>query len=247
MNRIVPTLPLLGALLSAGAFLAGCNQTAYPERDPKVYQDVAADTLAFWPPALKYARAGDTVSFRVIGLQRGYACAQVSDLGWSWENGDSTGGRFRLHSTVQVPGNPACALDTKGLDSLFERTFARPAGQKLYLRTSAGVSADSLLYLAGDGHTEVFQHLVSGPDSAVFGGRFLFHDSGAARARRFVTADSMGLCETFQSAAFRRNGDTLTVRVKRLVAASLGADVFPPCAGPHADTMDVVFDRYRYP
>jgi hypothetical protein len=247
MKRIfaAPSL-LLGALLS-GTLLAGCNQTVYPDRPPTFIHNVAADSIVFWPPSLKYAREGDTVSFLLIGLQRGYVCAKVSLLGWNWNDEDSASDIYRLNSVIQVPGNPTCALDTKGLDSLFKRVFSTPSGQKLYLQTSAGVSTDSLLYVAGNGYTDVFQHLVSGPDSAAFGGRFLFHDSTLARPRRFVTADSMASCETFQSAAFKRNGDTLTVRVKRLAAVPLAINLFPPCGGPHADTVDVVFDRYRYP
>jgi hypothetical protein len=233
-------------MLLSEMLLSGCNQTVYPDREPTLLENVAADSLVFWPPSLKYAREGDTVSFLVIGLQRGYACSQIALLGWNWNGDDSANNRYRLSSVIRLPENPTCAVDTKGLDSLFKRTFSTPPGQKLYLQTSAGVSADSLLYVAGDGYTHVFQHLVSGPDSAVFGGRFVFHDSGSTRARRFVTADSMASCETFQSAAFKRQGDTLTVRVKRLVAVP-GSAAFPPCASPHADTVEVVFDRYRYP
>lgn len=246
MKRIFATALLCGEMLLGGTLVSGCNQTLYPEREPATLQNVAADSIVFWPPSLKYARAGDTVSWLVIGLQRGYVCSQISLLGWSWSDDDSASNRYRLSSVIRLPENPTCAVDTKGLDSLFKRTFHTPPGQRLYLQTSAGVSTDSLLYVAGEGHTHVFQHLVSGPDSAVFGGRFVFHDSGLSRMRRFVTADSMASCETFQSAAFKRQGDTLTVRVKRLVAVP-GTAGFPPCAGPRADTVEVVFDRYRYP
>ena len=238
--------PLLLAILS-GILLFGCNETIYPESDPTYVHNVAADSIVFWPPALKYAREGDTVSFRVVGLQRGYACAKVMEMGWTWRD-DSTSDFYSLHSLIRIPGNPTCALDTKGLDTLFKATFPTLPGQKLYLQTSAGALTDSLFYVAGNGYTAVFTHLVSGPDSAFYGGRFLFHDSvSATQSRRFVTTDSMAACETFQSAAFKRNGDTLTVRVKRLEAVPLSASVFAPCAGPHADTVEVVFDRYRYP
>lgn len=230
----------------AGVLLTGCNQTEYPYRDPTYVHNVPVDSIVFWPPSLRYARAGDTVSFRVIGLKRGYVCARILEMGWTWRD-DSTSDYYTLHSLVELPGNPTCAVDNKGADSLFKVIFPTLSGQKLFVQTSAGVSTDSLVYVAGDGYTDIFTHRISDPDSAGYGGRFLFHDSGATQPRRFVTADSMATCETFQSAAYKRSGDTLTVRVRRIHAVELSPAIFPPCAGPHADTMDVVLDQYRFP
>jgi endonuclease YncB( thermonuclease family) len=233
------------SILSA-TFLTACNQTVYPEREPTFVYNVAADSIKFWPSSLKYARRGDTVSVLVIGFQRGYVCTEIPDMGWSYRQEDSID-TYRLHSLIRIPGNPTCAVDTKGLDSLYKVDFPTTAGRRLVLQTSAGESTDTLLYIAGNGYTHVFTHLVSGPDSALFDGRFLFHDSGTGNTRRFVTTDSMASCETFQSAAFKRNGDTLTVRVKRIEATPLSTNDFPPCLGPHKDTVEVVLDRYRYP
>jgi hypothetical protein len=236
---------LVATLMGLAGIFNGCNKTVYPEADPTFIHNAAVDSIVFWPPALKYARAGDTVSFRVIGFRRVYVCSDIQELGLSWHD-DSTHDSYSLHSLVKVPGTPHCAIDP-GLDTLFKRIFSTNAGEKLYLKTSAGVSSDSLFFVAGDGFTETFTHLVSGPDSAPVAGRYLFHDSGAGNPKRFLTADSLLACETFQSAAFKRSGDTLTVRFKRLIAVPLAAQDFPPCSGPHADTMEVVLDRFRYP
>lgn len=230
----------------SGTLLTACNQTVYPDREPTFIYNVSANSIVFWPPSLKYARNGDTISLLVVGFQRGYVCTEISDMGWTYRREDSSD-TYRLHSLIRVPGNPTCALDTRGLDSLFKVDFPTLPGRKLFLQSSSGVSTDSLLYISGNGYTHVFTHLVSGPDSARIDGRFLFHDSGTTSLRRFVTADSMASCETFQSAAFKRNGDTLTVTVKRIEAVPLSTLDFPPCLGPHADTVEVVFDRYRYP
>jgi hypothetical protein len=242
--RLLGTAVILFILFLTG--FTGCNQTAYPEREPTFVHNVPVDSIVFWPAALRYARTDDTVSLRVMGFKRGYACTNILEMGWSWLH-DSTGDIYSLHSLIEIPGNPTCAVDGKGVDSTFRISFPTTAGQRLYLRTSAGNTTDSLLYLSGKGTTETFTHRVSAPDSLYFGGRFLFHDSGATRTRRFVTADSMATCETFQSAAFKRNGDTLTVRVRRIEALPLSASLFPPCAGPHADTVEVVFERFRFP
>jgi hypothetical protein len=245
-----PTLRRLAFLFCVtiiiATFFTSCNDTTYPDREPTLIHNVAADDIQFWPPSLKYARRGDTISLLVIGFQRGYVCTQIPDMGWTYHQED-TSDTYRLHSLIKIPGNPTCALDNDGYDSLYKVDFPTAAGRKLYVQTSAGVSKDSLLFVAGDGYTHVFTHLVSGPDSTIFDGRFVFHDSVTTGGRRFVTTDSMAACETFQSAAYKRNGDTLTVRVKRLEVSPLSISLFPPCAGPHADTVDVVLDRYRYP
>jgi hypothetical protein len=225
--------------------VTACNSTSYPDREPKRFEDVAVDSIHFWPRALRYARPGDTVSILVTGLRRGYVCAKLN-LDWDWL--DSTDqDAYTFQSLVRTPGTPECALDVGGLDTLFKRVFSTQPAEKLYLRTADGKKQDSLLYLSGDGYTETFTHLVSAPDSAAVGSRYWFHDSGAGRTRRFVVSNSMAACETFQSAAFKRSGDTLTVRVRRILAVPMSPALFPPCAGPHADTVEVVFDQHRFP
>jgi hypothetical protein len=87
------------------------------------------------------------------------------------------------------------------------------------------------------------------PDTSgkVLQGRFLFRDSTAAHPLRKIMSDSMPACETFEGAVFRRSGDTLKVRFHRLRLDSALHAALPPCLGPHADSTQVVFDRFGFP
>jgi hypothetical protein len=234
-------IPALGALL-----LAACNESLYPPREPTLIYNSAVDSLYFWPAPMRYARPGDTVSIRMRGLHLGYTCAKLTDIRWNWH--DSTGNDFyTLRTTVEVPGNPACAIGGT-FDSTFRVIFYSPGGEKLFVRRSNNVAADSLYFVSGFGHQETFTRTASDSDSMTITSgayTFVFHDSGAARSRRYITAE-MPICETFQSALFKRNSDSsITVRLRRLVASPLPAAAFPPCTGAHPDTIDVVPDLYN--
>lgn len=202
------------------------------------------DSLSFWPPDMRYARDGDTLSIRMIGLHRKYTCG-VPDMHWNWR--DTPGyDYYTLSARVDIPGGSSC-VPGGFFDSTFRVIFHSPGGEYLFIRHGNNIKTDSLLFLSGFGYTETFVHRDADPDTAVIereGYRFTFHDSTATRKRRFVTA-VLPVCETFQSSLFKREGDSITVRLRRIVAKPLPVEMFPACAGEHPDTMEVVNDLYR--
>jgi len=236
-------------LVALGCFapllFAGCNNPS-GSQEPTVVMDGDVDSLFFWPSAMRYARAGDTISIRILGLQLERTCATVGDIRWLWT--DSLGSDFyTLRTEVDVP-NASCRRGGT-FDSTFRVIFHSHAGETLFLRRQTHVRTDSLLYVSGEAYVETFGHRGADPDSATIvrgAYRLVYHDSITNRPRRFVTA-TLPICETFQSAVFRRAGDSITVRLRRLVASPLPPAQFPPCEGEHADTMEVVPDLYASP
>jgi hypothetical protein len=238
--------PLLAAF--AASWLAACDQGLFAQDQDEVKRDTLSnppiDSLAFWPPAMRYARAGDTLQIRMKGFHLGYTCGEISELRWNWR--DSIGfDYYTLLSKVYVPGGPSCKPGGR-FDSTFRVIFYSHAGERLFVRHGDNLKTDSLLFVSGFGYTETFVHRDADADTALIergGYRFTYHDSTAARPRRTVTA-MLPICETFQSSVFKREGDSITVRLRRIVARPLPAAAFPACAGEHPDTMEVVRDLY---
>jgi hypothetical protein len=231
--------PLLAALL-----LTACNQTSWPDHDSTVVDNVGADSVKAWPPGARFALPGDNVLAQVHGLRRVYECASVLEFGWTAL--DSSGAAYLApHARVELPSLPDCAL-SKGLDTVLD-TSAPAAGKHLYFRTPAGAVTDSVLSVAGSGAVEAFLHPPG--DTLRAHDRFTFYDSTAGHPRRSLYSDSLEACEIVQGATYSRlhGGDTLSVRFRTLLAAPLDTAVFPACAGPHSDTVDVVPDLYGYP
>jgi endonuclease YncB( thermonuclease family) len=250
MKRIV-----LGVLfVTVSAWMSACNEGTSPDEGPTVVVSATVDSVAFWPPTLRYARTGDSVSLRLMGLKKGYACATfVTDLGWTYISDTNYTYRLRI-PLVQQPETPTCAVDP-GKDSLFKRAFFTDtvfapavAGKKLYLQIPGLPNMDSLTYVTGTAELHSFIHLSSTVSRQSVHGRFTFLDSTAASPRRRVRLASPAACEILQTAVFDRRGDTLAVRVRRLQANPLPAAVVPDCAGPRAaDSIEVVFNAHRFP
>lgn len=235
---------LLGPLFCAG-LLAACNDVAWPDRDPTIVEDAAADSVIAWPPR-RYALPGDLVTAEVRGLRTVYTCSRVLRL--EGVASDSAGGRFvRLGADVELPAVPDCAL-SPGLDTAFE-TAAPAAGRTLFLQTADGRVTDSLRVVAGTGVVEGFLGLPA--DTLTSFSRYVFRDSTAGHPRRVLWSDSLSTCEVIQAAVFtrRHGGDTLSISVRTLLAAPAPpTDDFPACAaGPRSDTVEVVENRYGWP
>jgi len=234
--------------LAFSATLLACNQgVSGPKGEVKsdTLYNPPIDSLTFWPPTMRYARAGDTLPIRMIGFRLGYTCGKITELRWHWR--DSIGyDYYTLISQVDIPGGPTCEPGGT-FDSTFRVIFYSPGGERLFIRRGHNVKTDSVLFLSGFGYTERFTHHDSSPDSAVIvrgSYRFTFLDSTAARRRRTVTA-VLPVCETFQHALFKREGDSIIVQLRRIVAKPLPVSMFPQCAGEHTDTMEVVQDLYN--
>src|SRR5690606_24692076 len=100
-----------------------------------------------WPPTLRYARFGDTLSLHVRGLKRQRTCAHIEKLGWDFRR-DSTGAEyFTPSSKLEIP--PSCAADPEGLDTLFKVQVFTRTGKKFYLAAPDGRLTDSVLFVSG--------------------------------------------------------------------------------------------------
>ncbi len=248
MNRMSqalpkPSIPLLSICLSVPAFaLTACSQVSWPEREPTVIA-AGADSVKVWPPGARYAIPGDPVIVSVRGLRRTYACARLLQI--EWLTADSAGARHIVpRARFEVPGVPDCPL-ASGIDTLLPITA--PDSGRLHFRTLNGILTDSLRVIAAAGVVESFLHPPD--DSLRIHGRYTFRDSTSGHPRRALYADSLAACEIVHGAVYRRlhGGDTLSVRIRTLLAAPLDTAVFPACAGIHADTVEVVEDVYGYP
>jgi hypothetical protein len=236
---------LRAALIASPAlFLAACGQTSWPEHEPIVIEDAGADSVKAWPPGARYGIPGDVAIAAVRGVRRVYECARL--LEFNWTSVDSAGAIYvRPRARVELPPLPDCALST-GLDTAFE-ALVPATGKKLYFRTPAGVVTDSLLSIAATGVVEGFLHPPG--DTLRVHNRFTFRDSTAGHPRRILYVDSLETCELIHGAAYTRlhGGDTLSIAFRTLLAAPLDTTLLPACAGPHADTAEVVENRYGYP
>lgn len=228
------------------AALAGCLGTGEVE----VLENPPADSVVFWPPTMTYARFGDTLHLVVHGLKRGKRCAVPVQLGWKFLR-DSTGTEFyQVHSEFEVPAK-GCPRDAAGLDTSFRVRFYTSPGKWLYLRTPEGRTTDSILFIAPEGPGLVSVLTLDHPAGAdsTRSGRVLYRDSTAFHPVRRLVVDSLGTCEVLQTATYESrhdSGDITRVKI-RLLKATIGSALsFAPCAGPHADSVAVVFNRYNF-
>ncbi len=235
-----------GLAVMLAVTLAGCLDT----RDAKVLENPAADSVVFWPPTMTYARFGDTLHLVVHGLKRQKSCAIPLKVGWNFLR-DSTDTEFyEVHSEFELPAR-GCRRDTAGLDTSFRVRFFTSPGKWLYLRTPEGRTTDSLLFIAPDGpglvNVIILDH-PAGADSTRIG-RVVYRDSTASHPVRRLVVDSLATCEVLQTATYESrttSGDTTRVKVRLLKATIQSAASFAPCAGPHADSVAVVFNRYNF-
>ncbi len=230
----------------AGAIL-GAACTSSPE-EVVIIENVPVDSVVFWPPTLRYAHTGDTLSLEMRGVKRQRKCATIRKLGWDFRR-DSTGAEYFTPSS-EFETRSSCGADPVGLDTLFKAQVFTLAGRKFYLQTPDGRLTDSVLFVssgpANRPAVDTLLHMPASGDTTALG-RYVFRDSTAAHPRRVVEAESLQACELLQAAVFERLGDTLRVRVRRLRAGAALAEVLPACAGPHADTLEVVPALHGFP
>lgn len=235
---------LITSLVIAVACMA-CSQDAWPERSTHQVDSAGVTRVLFWPPGLSYLATGGTAVVELQGLKRGFICSRILECAL---NLDSSGGIMKVHPIcrVELPENPACPLEPNGLDTTLPLTAMPPIGAILYLKTPADSITDSARIVSAMIYPESLVYI---PDTTgkVLQGRFLFRDSTSAHPLRKIMADSMLACETFGGAVFSRSGDTLKVRFRRLRLDSARHATLPPCLGPHADSTQVVFDRFGFP
>lgn len=253
MNSLDEHSKALAAFAAIGiAILATLGPSACTS-DPEsttVLRDVPVDSVVFWPPAVRYAQSGDTLSPWMRGVQRQRRCgmSDVDTLSWSFRR-DSTGSEYYTpRSLFEI--RSSCPVDREGLDSLYKVRVYTKVGKYFYLETPDGRLTDSVLFISGDvalpSRMDTLLHVV--PDGSITTRDGLtFRDSSATHPQRTVEADSLAACEVLQAAVFDRRGDTLAVRVRRIQGTTLPVDLLPACAGVHADTLDVVPNLYRFP
>lgn len=254
-SALLAGLTVSAAVVAAAWLLTACGEeTSTVAPVPMVQEYGTVDSLVFWPPTLRYARPNDSLTLRAWGIGQSYDCAdKLLDGGWN-STQDTTGAYFyRIRTPLyQHADPPGCAL-APTIDSLFKRVFfpnaniQPPAGTRFYLQTPGPKSTDSILLVAGTASLYAFTHVLNTDSSGSAHGPFVFDDSTAGRPRWMVRAASLATCEILQTAVFKRSGDTLRVRVRRIQATPLPESVLPACAGSHEDSVEVVPDLYRFP
>lgn len=238
-----PAVAAMAALWIAAAI--GCNSA--PEEVTRV-ENVPVDSVVFWPPTLRYAHYGDTLSLEMRGVKRERKCAKILKLGWDFRR-DSTGAEFFTpNSEFDIPSG--CKADPAGLDTVFKAQVYTLLGNKFYLETPDGRRTDSVLFVSEPATSakptlDTLRHRVS-VGGVTTRGRLVFRDSTATHPRRTVEADSLPACDLLQTAVYDKRGDTLVVRVRTLHAGSVPGGL-PACAGVHADTVEVVKNIHRFP
>ncbi len=242
-------------VLAAACLLTACNKEGSTvEPSPMVQEYGTVDSLVFWPPTLHYARPNDSLTLRGLGIGQSYDCSdKLLDGGWN-STQDTTGTYFyRLRTPLYQQADPPNCPLIPTIDSLFKRVFfpnlniQPPAGTRFYLQTPGPRSTDSLMFVSGKASIYSFTHVVVEESPSSSFGPFVFNDSTASHPRWMVRSDSLAMCEILQTAVFKRSGDTLRVRVRRIQADVLPDSVLPACAGPHRDSVEVVRDLYKFP
>ena len=252
MTRLAKAfLPACGLAALSAVFTISCSQNT-SDPGPTLVERGTADSVTIWPPALRYARTGDTLNVRVLGVKHNVTCAtRLTDPGWYLETGDTLNiDIFRFIPPLhERPVTNSCAPDP-GIDTIFRRGFLIGAGRTLHLQAASGHTTDTVVFVNGQGFLHLFNHVrATSADTmtTIAGGRFTFLDSTAGRPRRMVRTDSLGACEIFQAAVFTRRHDTLSVRLFRIQAAVQPDSILPACAGPRPDSVEVVPGLYTFP
>lgn len=250
-DRRAPRQAMTGraALLAVAlaALLGGCN-TVSEEPVPHVLDIGAADSVKLWPPGLRYVRSGDQILIEVFGLRAGYRCAErIGIPSWNIERDTLEHDNYRLNPLISRPEPVRCGPDT-GIDTLFRRAVQNLTGQKLRLLTPDGRATDSAVFIGGQALVYIMTHVRAGPgDTVSTHGRFVFRDSTAGHPRRTVRTDSTATCEVLQTGGYTRSGDTVSVRLRRILADTSAAAFLPTCAGPRSDTVLLHPNLYGFP
>lgn len=248
MNRKIVPGALFISVCGTILLLSACNQTE-PGNGFEPVQGTA-DSVSFWPPQLESARTNDTLILLVHNFNRVHTCAEPlenREAGWLFRS-DSSGEYYRFRAAFyEKPKDEQCPPDP-GVDSAYRVIFPTVAGRKLYLQNPAQELNDSVLFVGTSAELHTFEHVRAGAnDTLSTQGRFIFRDSTAGHPRRVVYADSLGTCEILQAGSFERRGDTLAVRLRTLQADSMDTDILPACAGPYADTLEILPRLYSFP
>jgi hypothetical protein len=233
--------------------LAGCTESA---DEAVVVDNPAADSVVFWPPTMKYARQGDTLYLYIRGLKRRAECAVPLQVGWKFRQDTTQDQYYRARSSFEIPAGASCAPDAQGIDTLFRVRFFTRIGNRLFLETPDSVVTDSIGFIAGDApnlaSAVTLRHVAGGPDSTI-ADRFTFRDSTASHPQRVLRVASLATCEILQTAVYDIHRDpvgsapdTTIVKIRLIQASPRPASVFPPCAGPRSDSLEVVFNRFNF-
>jgi hypothetical protein len=234
--------------ISMGMFVTSCT---LQEEGAKLLEDPPADSVTFWPPSLHYAKFGDTLTVRIHGLKRQYDCATTLELRLAFREDTTKAQYFHLRSRFEIPANPPCGREDAGLDTGFKAQISTREGRPFYLEKADSTRTDSIVFVAPSSQAflDAFDHIPSmsaGAGTTVHG-RYIFRDSTASQRRWLLRVDSLAACEILQTAVFDRRGDTLAVRVRRILAKPLPESILPACAGTHADSLSVVFNAHKFP
>jgi hypothetical protein len=163
---------------------------------------------------------------------------------------------YKLRFKFEIPAGAQCPAEPLGFDTLIRISgLTTIVGKNLYLQAPDGRVTDSIQLIAedfrtsADGRTLVnailLKYVAGGPDTIV-SNRFSFTDSSLTHPRRMLRTDSLGACEVFQSAVYEKRGDTTIVKARLIHGTPRPASVFAPCAGPHADSIEVVYNRFNF-
>lgn len=233
------------ALLATG----GCN-TAPEEPVHHVLDVGAADSVRLWPPGMRYVRSGDQIFIEAFGLRAGYRCAErIGITSWNIERDTLGDDNYRLNPLISRPEQPRCGPD-KGIDTLFRRAVQNLVGRKLRLLTPDGRATDSAVFINGSALVYIMTHVRATPsDTLSTFGRFTFRDSTAGRPYRTVHANTTEPCEFLQAGTWTRAGDTLHIRLRRILADTGSAALLPvpACTESRADTVRLHPNRYGFP
>jgi hypothetical protein len=209
----------------------------------------SADSVKVWPPTLHYARAGDTLTLLVVGLKKGYTCAEVvTEPSWFFELDTLEHETYRIVPGFhQRPDPPGCDADP-GRDTVFRRVLLTSEGTSLYLKASDSTVTDTVTYVSGPAFLHLINHVrTTDADTLTERNGFTFRDSTAGHPHRMMYTDSLPTCGILQAATFEKHGDTVAVRMLRIQASALPDSVLPSCAGPRADSIEVVPKLYPFP
>ncbi len=232
-------------LLAALVFV-GCNQTTWPERSGHTVDSAVVNKALFWPASIRYIAVGETATVELQGLQRGFISSTILQCALQIADSSADSANLEPYARIQLPANPEAALDPTGLDTALRLVMTRPAGSVLYLQSTNKIRTDTARIVSATIHAENFTYVRDTSGKAVKG-RFTFRDSTTSHPQRTVTSDSLLPCETLQGAVFKRHTDTLWVRFHQLLLNATLHSGLAPCAGTHADSIEVVNDRFGFP
>lgn len=212
----------------AGALLAACSQSAWPEREGRSVEGVPVDSLKILPIGSRFVLADSATGIRFGNFRKGFDCARVTDIGLD-RRADSVPQGFQPRLALQLPASGECAIDS-GSDTTVAFVF-RSADAAVLLFGSGGHPTDSAAVIRGRMDTDSLVY-VADSLKGVTQGRFTFLDSAGILPRR-LRADTLAACEALNQADFKQSHDTTWVRYTWVTLDS--------CAGGvHSDSVTAV-------